>query len=64
MFDLLDDCDIIYLDNILVFSRTKKEHHQALGLVFNRLRSAKLNVKESKCTLSLKFVEFLGHIVG
>ena len=36
-FDLLDDCVIVYLDNILIFSRTKEEHLTALNKVFSRL---------------------------
>ena len=36
-FDLLDDCVIVYLDDILIFSRTKEEHLTALNKVFSRL---------------------------
>ena len=41
-FDLLDDCTIVYLDNILIFSRTKEEHFTALNKVFSCLAKFKL----------------------
>ena len=64
LFDLLDSCVVVYLDDILVFSRTKEDHEQDLNAVFKRLQKAQLYVKESKCALYLKKVEFLGHVVS
>ena len=63
-FDLLDDCVIVYLDDILIFSRTKEEHLTALNKVFSRLAQFKLVLKESKCSLFLKSVAFLGYVVS
>ena len=63
-FDLLDDCVIVYLDDILIFSRTKKEHLTALNKVFSHLAKFQLVLKESKCSLFLKSVAFLGYIVS
>ena len=63
-FDLLDGCVIVYLDNILIFSRTKEEHLTALSEDFSRLAKFKLVLKESKCSLFLKSVIFLGYIVS
>ena len=37
LFDLLDSCIVVYLDDILVFSRTKEDHEQDLDAVFKRL---------------------------
>ena len=37
LFDLLDSCVVVYLDDILVFSRTKEDHEQDLDAVFKRL---------------------------
>ena len=48
-FDILDDCVIVYLDNILIFSRTKEEHFTALKKVFSHLAKFKLVLKESQC---------------
>ena len=50
-FDVLDGCVIVYLDDILIFSRTKEEHFTALNKVFSRLAKFKLVLKESKCIL-------------
>ena len=63
-FDLLDNFVIVYLDDILIFSRTKEEHLTAFNNVFNRLAKFKLVFKESKCFLFLKSVAFLGYVVS
>ena len=63
-FDLLDDCVIVYLDDILIFSRTKEEHLTTLKKVFNHLAKFKLVLKELKYALFLKSVIFLGYIVS
>ena len=63
-FDLLDDCVVVYLDDILVFSRTKEKHLTALNKVFSCLAKFNLVLKESKCSLFLKSVAFLGYIVS
>ena len=41
-FDLLDDCVIVCLDDILIFSRTKEEHLTALSKFFGHLAKFKL----------------------
>ena len=47
-FDLLDDYVIVYLYDILIFSRTKEEDFPALNKVFSRFAKFKLVFKESK----------------
>ena len=37
LFDLLDSCVVVYLDDNLVFSRTKEDHERDLNAVFKRL---------------------------
>ena len=63
-FDLLDNCVIIYPDDILIFSRTKEEHLTALNKVSSCLTKFKIVLKESKCALFLKSVAFLSCIVS
>ena len=63
-FDLLDDCVIVYLDDILIFSKTKEEHLTALNKVFSCHAKFKLVLKESKRSLFLKSATFLGHVVS
>src|SRR6266496_3551504 len=61
--DLLDVCVIVYLDDILVYSRNKEEHEQHLQQVLQRLKDNQLYAKLSKCTFFANSIEYLGHIV-
>ena len=54
---------LVYIDDIIIFSRTFQEHLYHLGEVFECLRSAGLKVKPSKCQLLHKSVNYLGHVV-
>ena len=54
---------LIYLDDIITFSRTIEEHLERLMRVFDRLRSAGLKLKPEKCTFFRHSVSFLGHVV-
>lgn len=62
--DLIDECVVVYLDDILVYSRTEDEHKKHLRAVFSRLRDHSLHCKPSKCELFLPRVEFLGHYIS
>ena len=55
---------IIYLDDIIVFSKTPEEHIDRLCSVFQKLDQAGLHLKPSKCEFFKKRVEYLGHIVS
>ena len=55
---------IIYLDDIIVFSQTPEEHVHRLKAVFNKLRTAGLKLKPSKCDLFKKEIKYLGHVVS
>src|SRR4029077_12513343 len=62
--DLLDRCVLAFLDDILIYSRTRKEHLQQARQVLDRLRQQKLYAKLSKCEWLRSEVEFLGHRIG
>ena len=62
--DLLDECVLIYLDDILIFSRTAEEHRKHVELVLRRLQEHKLRAKLSKCAFGLTELDFLGHVVS
>ncbi len=62
--DLLGKCVLVYLDDILVFSKSAEEHAKHLDLVLSKLAEYKLYAKLSKCHFNLPEVEFLGHFVG
>ena len=54
----------LYIDDILVFSKTQEEHIQHLELVFKALEDAELHVKLAKCSFMQHELRFLGHIVS
>ena len=54
---------IIYLNNIIVFSKTQKEHIERLRGIFEKLAAAGLRLKPSKCEFFKLQVTYLGHIV-
>ena len=62
--DLLDVCVIIYLDDILIYSKSTDDHLRHLRDVLTRLRRHKLYAKSSKCEFGKTELEFLGHIVS
>ena len=53
-----------YLDDILVFNPDMESHLKHLRLLFERLRSADLKLKEGKCNFLKKHLQYLGHIVS
>lgn len=55
---------LIYLDDVLVFSRSFADHLQSLTEVFSRFRSAGLKLKAKKCQFAQTQVTFLGHVVS
>ncbi|KAF8748289.1 hypothetical protein RHS01_10949 [Rhizoctonia solani] len=61
--DLLDVCVIIYLDNILIYSKDDASHTQHIHKVLRRLMENQLFCKASKCTFHVTSVEYLGIIV-
>ena len=60
----LDQFLMIFIDDILVYSKDAQEHEQNLRLVLHILREKKLFAKLSKCDFWLKEVSFLGHIIS
>ena len=59
----LDEFVVVFLDDILIFSKNEAEHLAHLKLVLQKLREHHLYAKLSKCAFGLQEVEFLGHIV-
>ena len=60
----LDSFVLVYLDDILVFSKDEQEHEMHLRKVFELLRKHQLFVKRSKCSFAQTSLPFLGHLVG
>ena len=55
---------LIYLDDLIMFLRTAKEHLHQLHVVFNRLREYNLNLYPSKCSLFQEEINYLAHQVS
>jgi hypothetical protein len=60
----LDKFIVVCIDDIFVFSKSKKEHEEHLCIVLQRLCDHLLYVKFSKCKFWLTEVQFLGHVVS
>ena len=60
----VDQFVVVFIDDILVYSKDAREHEQHLRIVLEMLREKKLYAKLSKCDFWLKEVSFLGHIVS
>ncbi len=58
-FEGLHGCVIIYLDDILVFSKTEEDHIRDLRLVLERIKLAGLVAKRSKCAFLVPSLNFL-----
>ena len=61
--EYLDQFVVVYLDDILIYSRTKEEHVQHVQKVLQALQNADLKVKPEKSLFHVKEVHFLGFIV-
>ena len=57
------DHTMVYIDDIIIYSRTFSEHLQDVRNVFERLKQSGLKVKPSKCEFAKTSVKFLGHII-
>jgi len=62
--EYLDKFVVVFIDDILVFSKIKEEHAEHLRLVLQKLREHKLYAKRSKCEFWLEEAYFLGHVVS
>ena len=62
--DLVDECVVIFIDDILVYSPDHATHEIHLRMVLGRLREHKLYAKFKKCKFWLERISFLGHIVS
>ena len=53
-----------YLDGILIYSRTEKEHLEMLNNAFECLNKTDLKIKLSKCSFFMEQIHHLGHLVS
>jgi hypothetical protein len=61
--EYLDKFVVVFIDDILEYSRSEEEREEHLRLVLQKLRDNQLYAKFSKCKFWLKGVSFLGHVI-
>jgi DNA replication protein DnaC len=59
----LDKFIVIFIDDILVYSKNEEQHEQHLQIILERLRDHQLYAKFNKCAFWLKEIPFLGHVI-
>jgi hypothetical protein len=62
--EYLDKFVVVYIDDILIYSKTEEEHVEHLRLALTKLREHRLYAKFSKCEFWLQELIFLGHVVS
>jgi hypothetical protein len=60
----LDKFDMVFIDDILVYSKTMEEHEEHLWIVLQWLREHQFYAKFSNCEFRIKEVPFLGHVIS
>jgi len=55
---------LVYLDDIIIFSKSYDEHLQHLQQVFNLLKEAQLKINPEKCHFCTNKIQFLGHVIS
>jgi hypothetical protein len=60
----LDKFVVVFIDNILIYSKNQEEHAKHLRIVLTCLREHQLYVKFTKCVFWLEEIQFLGHILS
>jgi hypothetical protein len=60
----LDKFVVVFIDDILIYSKTEEEHAKHLRIVLTCLREHQLYAKFSKCAFWLEEIQFLGHVLS
>ena len=63
-YEYLDSFVIVFIDDILIYYRTKEDHEQHLRLTLHVYRQHQFYTTFSKCEFLLRLVTFVGHVVS
>ena len=55
---------LIYLDDVIIYSRSVEEHFEHLTRVFTKIREARLKLQPTKCSFARTQVRYLGHVIS
>lgn len=64
LLGLQDSELLVYLDDVIIYAASLKEHETKARRFFKRLQNAKLFLQTKKCLFLSKQVQYLGHIIG
>lgn len=62
--EFLDQFMVVFIDDILIYSKNLEEHEDQLRIVLQKLRDEQLYAKFSKCEFWLERISFLGHVIS
>ena len=60
----LDKFVVVFIDDILIYSKNKQEHEEHLKIILQVLRAQQLFAKFRKCDFSKDKIQYLGHVVS
>jgi hypothetical protein len=60
----LDKSVVVFIDDILIYSKNEEEHAKHLRIILTRLREHQLYAKFSKCAFWLEEIQFFGHVLS
>ena len=63
MHKYLDKFVVVFIDDILIYSKTEEEHKEHLKIILQELREHQLFAKFSKCDFFKDKIQYLGHVV-
>ncbi len=64
LYELIGNFVLVYIDDIIIYSKTWEEHLRHLDEIFSLLNKAGLKIKPSKCLFAKGEVQYFGHIVS
>ena len=63
MYKYLDKFVVVFIDDVLIYSKSEEEHKERLKIVLQELREHQLYAKFSKCDFFKDKIQYLGHVV-